>query len=39
MERSSEDQLKLGLLNVTLVGLFLGLGLHFSDQAAAARVT
>ena len=39
MERSSEDRLKLGLLIVALVGLFLGLGLHFSDQAAAARVT
>jgi heavy metal translocating P-type ATPase len=39
MERSSEDRLKLGLLFVVLVGLFLGLGLHFSDQATAARVT
>ncbi|RYE59047.1 MAG: HAD family hydrolase, partial [Rhizobiaceae bacterium] len=38
MERSSEDRLKLGLLVVALVGLLLGLGLHFSDQAGAARL-
>lgn len=39
MEHSSEDRLKLGLLIVTLVGLLLGLSLHLSEQAAAARVT